>query len=457
MKKAAVILAAGFGTRMRSRKAKVLHEILGKPMIQHVVENYQAAGADKIVVVVGHQGEAVQQALADIDADITFAWQHEQLGTAHAVMQAEPYLRDFSGCILIGYGDAPLYRPETLAALAEHHLQTNAVCTVLSAIYDDPFGYGRILRDEEGNFVGVVEEKDASPEQKEIREVNTGLYVFSPQHLWDALTQVRADNAQNEYYLTDVPGILRSRGHRVEIKLCEDPTETAGINTRVQLAEAAAIMKNRILERLMLAGVTIIDPVTTYIESDVVIGPDTVIYPFTMLHGSTQIGENCIIGPGTRIVNSYIGDDVEIVQSTVIESRLDSGCRVGPFAHLRPGNVIGANVHVGGFVEVKNSNVGEFSKIPHLSYVGDSDIGKHVNMGAGSITCNYDGKKKHRTVIRDHAFVGSNSNLVAPVEIGEGSYIAAGSTITDDVPGDALAIARARQVLKEGWAKKRRG
>lgn len=456
MRRAAVILAAGFGTRMRSRKAKVLHEILGKPMINYVVENYRAAGVDKMVIVVGYQGEEVQKALAGLDMDLTFAWQHEQLGTAHAVTQAEPYLKDFSGSILVGYGDSPLYRPETIAGLVEHHEQACAECTVLSAIYERPFGYGRILRDEQGDFVGVVEEKDASPEQKQIREINTGVYIFSSQHLWDALAEVKANNAQKEYYLTDVPGIMRRKGYKVEIELCDDPDETSGINTRVQLAEATAIMKDRILERLMLSGVTIVDPRTTYIDPDVVIGQDTVIYPFTMIHGKTEIGENCSIGPGTRILNSRIANDVQIVQSIVIDSQLDANCSVGPFAHLRPGNVIGPHAHIGGFVEVKNSNVGERSKIPHLSYVGDSDVGTDVNMGAGSITCNYDGKKKHRTVIKDRAFVGSNSNLVAPVEVGEGAYIAAGSTITKDVPEGALAIGRARQVLKEGWAKKRR-
>lgn len=455
MEKAAVVLAAGLGTRMRSRKAKVLHEIWGKPMISHVVECYLAAGIQRIVVVVGHQGREVQEALAGYK-HVEFAWQQEQLGTGHAVMQAQSNLAEFSGPVLVGYGDAPLYRPETIARLLNRHEAAGAACTILTAVYDDPHGYGRIVRDDTGAFVKVVEEKDATPEQKRIQEINTGTYVFEKSALFDGLARISNDNAQGEYYLTDVPAILLNQGALVALEICQDAVETQGINTKVQLAQAAAVMKSRILEKFMLAGVTIVDPATTYIDPDVVIEPDTIVYPFTIIQGHTHIKSDSIIGPGARVIDCQIGSSVEIVQSTLVEAKIGDGTTVGPYAYLRPGTVVGANARIGDFVEVKNSNIGDGAKVPHLSYVGDADVGAYSNLGAGSITCNYDGKQKHRTVIGDRAFIGSNANLVAPVTIGEGAYIAAGSTITKDVPAKALGIGRARQLVREGWVEKRR-
>ncbi|NLV91444.1 MAG: bifunctional UDP-N-acetylglucosamine diphosphorylase/glucosamine-1-phosphate N-acetyltransferase GlmU [Firmicutes bacterium] len=455
MEKAAVVLAAGHGTRMRSNKAKVLHEIWGKPMIAHVVETYLAAGIDRIIVVVGHQGAEVEKFLQDYAA-VEVVWQREQLGTGHAVMQARQALADGSGPVLVGYGDSPLYRPETLAKLFEQHEAEGAACTCLSAIYRDPTGYGRIVRDEEGNFAAIVEEKDADPEQKKICEINTGVGVYQREALFACLEEVNNDNAQGEYYLTDVPAILRQKGQRVALVVCPDPEETLGINTKVQLAEAAAVMRTRVLEELMLAGVSIIDPATTYIDADVKIAPDTVIYPFTIIQGKTRIDESAIIGPHTRIVDCEIGAGAEIVQSTLLESKVGRETTVGPYAYLRPNSVIGDHVRIGDFVEIKNSNVADYAKIPHLSYVGDADVGVNANVGAGTITCNFDGERKHRTVIADNAFIGSNSNLVAPVSIGEGAYIAAGSTITKDVPAKALGIGRSRQSVREGWVESRK-
>ncbi len=455
MEKAAVILAAGHGTRMRSSKAKVLHEIWGKPMINHVVEAYLAAGVQRLIVVVGHQGEAVQEALAGYH-QVKFAWQEEQLGTGHAVMQAQSELEGFDGPVIVGYGDAPLYRPETLQQLVEEHVQAESMCTLLTALYEDPFGYGRVIRDGDGRFVEVVEERDATKEQKAIREINTGTYVFAGKNLFSALGQLTNDNAQSEYYLTDVPAILKKQGGEISLVVCQDPAETQGINSKVQLAKAAAVMRNRVLEKLMLSGVTIVDPATTYIDAEVTIAPDTIIYPFTIIEGRSRIEEECIIGPGTRIVSCEIGAGAEIVQSTLLESKVGDETTVGPFAYLRPNTVIGCQARIGDFVEIKNSNIKDGAKIPHLSYVGDADIGANANLGAGSITCNFDGRKKSRTVVEDNAFVGSNANLVAPVTVGEGAFVAAGSTITKDIPAKALGVGRAKQTVREGWVDRRR-
>ncbi|AVX19268.1 UDP-N-acetylglucosamine pyrophosphorylase [Carboxydocella sporoproducens DSM 16521] len=450
---AAVILAAGKGTRMKSRLPKVLHPVGGQPMVSHVMAACRTAGAQPVVLVIGHGAEQVQ---ATLGPEQVYVEQKEQLGTGHAVMQAETVLRDFEGDILVVCGDTPLLRGETLAALAQYHRQQEAVATVLTMTMANPTGYGRIIRDEQGQVAAIVEEKDATPEQKAIREVNSGTYCFQAQALFAALQQITPNNAQGEYYLTDVLAIFRQQGQKVAAWQLSDDTEVMGINDRVALAEANRLFRERINRQQMLAGVTILDPATTYIEAEVKIGADTVIYPNTHLTGKTTIGAGCQIGPDTKIMDSQIGDGVEIQFSVVLQAEIGNDCTIGPFAYLRPGTHLAAGVKVGDFVEIKNAVIGQGSKVPHLSYIGDAEIGSGVNIGAGTITCNYDGYKKSKTIIGDGAFIGSNSNLVAPVTIGAGSLVAAGSTIVKDVPADALGVARAPQKNREGWAKARR-
>ncbi|AVX29681.1 UDP-N-acetylglucosamine pyrophosphorylase /glucosamine-1-phosphate N-acetyltransferase [Carboxydocella thermautotrophica] len=450
---AAVILAAGKGTRMKSRLPKVLHPVGGQPMVSHVMAACRTAGAQPVVLVIGHGAEQVQ---ATLGPEQVYVEQKEQLGTGHAVMQAETVLRDFEGDILVVCGDTPLLRGETLAALAQYHRQQEAVATVLTMTLANPTGYGRIIRDEQGQVAAIVEEKDATPEQKAIREVNSGTYCFQAQALFAALQQITPNNAQGEYYLTDVLAIFRQQGQKVAAWQLSDDTEVMGINDRVALAEANRLFRERINRQQMLAGVTILDPATTYIEAEVKIGADTVIYPNTHLTGKTTIGAGCQIGPDTKIMDSQIGDGVEIQFSVVLQAEIGNDCTIGPFAYLRPGTHLAAGVKVGDFVEIKNAVIGQGSKVPHLSYIGDAEIGSGVNIGAGTITCNYDGYKKSKTIIGDGAFIGSNSNLVAPVTIGAGSLVAAGSTIVKDVPADALGVARAPQKNREGWAKARR-
>ncbi|GAW29854.1 MULTISPECIES: bifunctional UDP-N-acetylglucosamine diphosphorylase/glucosamine-1-phosphate N-acetyltransferase GlmU [unclassified Carboxydocella] len=450
---AAVILAAGKGTRMKSRLPKVLHPVGGQPMVSHVMAACRTAGAQPVVLVIGHGAEQVQ---ATLGPEQIYVEQKEQLGTGHAVMQAETVLRDFEGDILVVCGDTPLLRGETLAALAQYHRQQEAVATVLTMTLANPTGYGRIIRDEQGQVAAIVEEKDATPEQKAIREVNSGTYCFQAQALFAALQQITPNNAQGEYYLTDVLAIFRQQGQKVAAWQLSDDTEVMGINDRVALAEANRLFRERINRQQMLAGVTILDPATTYIEAEVKIGADTVIYPNTHLTGKTTIGAGCQIGPDTKIMDSQIGDGVEIQFSVVLQAEIGNDCTIGPFAYLRPGTHLAAGVKVGDFVEIKNAVIGQGSKVPHLSYIGDAEIGSGVNIGAGTITCNYDGYKKSKTIIGDGAFIGSNSNLVAPVTIGAGSLVAAGSTIVKDVPADALGVARAPQKNREGWAKARR-
>ncbi|MFZ5626758.1 MAG: bifunctional UDP-N-acetylglucosamine diphosphorylase/glucosamine-1-phosphate N-acetyltransferase GlmU [Bacillota bacterium] len=450
---AAVILAAGKGTRMKSRLPKVLHPVGGQPMVNHVMAACRTAGAQPVVLVIGHGAEQVQ---ATLGPEQVYVEQKEQLGTGHAVMQAETVLRDFEGDILVVCGDTPLLRGETLAALAQYHRQQEAVATVLTMTLANPTGYGRIIRDEQGQVAAIVEEKDATPEQKDIREVNSGTYCFQAQALFAALQQITPNNAQGEYYLTDVLAIFRQQGQKVAAWQLSDDTEVMGINDRVALAEANRLFRERINRQQMLAGVTILDPATTYIEAEVKIGADTVIYPNTHLTGKTTIGAGCQIGPDTKIMDSQIGDGVEIQFSVILQAEIGNDCTIGPFAYLRPGTRLAAGVKVGDFVEIKNAVIGQGSKVPHLSYIGDAEIGSGVNIGAGTITCNYDGYKKSKTIIGDGAFIGSNSNLVAPVTIGAGSLVAAGSTIVKDVPADALGVARAPQKNREGWAKARR-
>lgn len=449
----AIILAAGKGTRMKSKLPKVLHKVGGKPMLQHVLDVASEAGADSKVVIVGHEAELVE---AMVGEQAQIALQAEQLGTGHAVMQTEAALRDFSGTAMIICGDTPLLEAAELKKFYEEHLASKASATVLTSVLADPSGYGRILRDANGNVLGIIEEKDATDEQKAVKEINTGIYCVEVPLLFEVLSTLTCDNAQGEYYLTDVLAKLNAMGKKVGGVVTADSEMIMGINSRRQLAEAEGIMRRRILEKLMDCGVTIMDPASTFVEKSVEIGVDTVIYPYTWLEGSTKIGEDCNIGPNVRLTNVKVGDAAEIHFVYGHDCEVKNDVVIGPYVHLRPDTVIDDKVKIGNFVEVKNSYVGVESKLPHLSYIGDSDIGRSVNIGCGCITVNYDGKKKHRTVIEDNAFVGCNSNMVAPVTVGAGSYVGAGSTITKDVPVNDLGIGRAKQKNIEGWAEKYR-
>lgn len=438
----AVILAAGKGTRMKSERPKVLHQVCGLAMVEWVIQACEEIGVNRPVLIVGHGAEQVREQVAD---RVFYAEQKEQLGTGHAVLQSRDLLRDFIGDVLVLCGDTPLISAETLKSLLENHLHNNSVATVLTAEVPDPTGYGRILRDELGQVKAIVEQKDATPDQLSINEVNTGIYCFNNQRLFSALEQIRPNNAQGEYYLTDVLEILRAEGEKISGLVMADHVEMLGVNDRIQLAEAQAIMQQRICRKLMVEGVSLIDPKATYVGAQVKIGPDTVIYPNVHIEGQTTIGSNCILGANCRIIDSTIGNQVEIQQSVLIEAEVGEECSIGPYAYLRPGTKLLGMNKIGDFVEIKKSVIGKGSKVPHLSYVGDSILGVDVNIGAGTITCNYDGKNKWTTIIGDRAFIGSNSNLVAPVEIGAGALIGAGSTITKDVPEKALGIARGKQ------------
>lgn len=449
----AVILAAGKGTRMRSKLPKVLHKVGGKPMLQHVLDAADAAGAAEKIVIVGHGAELVESMVGEQGKIVL---QAEQLGTGHAVMQTKEALAGFTGTAMILCGDTPLLDGEELKKFYEAHVQSGAAATVLTAFMDNPFGYGRIVRDVDGNVQGIVEEKDADAQQKLIKEINTGIYCLECPLMFDVLATLTCDNAQGEYYLTDVLTKLNEAGKKVGGVVTADSDMVMGINSRRQLAEAESVMRVRILNKLMDEGVTVMDPSSTFIEGSVKIGRDTVIYPFTWLEGSTVVGEDCEIGPNVRLTNVEVGNGTHLQFVYGHDCRVCDEVTAGPYVHLRPDTVIGNKVKIGNFVEVKNSNVGTGTKLPHLTYIGDSDIGSGVNMGCGCITVNYDGKKKHRTVIEDNVFVGCNTNLVAPVTVKAGCYIGAGSTITKEVPENSLGIARAKQKNIEGWAEKYR-
>jgi bifunctional UDP-N-acetylglucosamine pyrophosphorylase/glucosamine-1-phosphate N-acetyltransferase len=445
----AIVLAAGQGTRMKSKLYKVLHPVCGKPMVRHVVDMLDKTAVDRTVVVVGHGASMVKDALGE---RVEYAIQEQQLGTGHAVLQTAALLEATEGITLIVYGDTPLLTEDTIHNLIRIHNERGAAGTVLTAQVDNPFGYGRIVRDTKGAVLRIVEEKDCTEEERKITEINTGTYCFDNRQLFNALHQVTNHNAQGEYYVTDVIGILHRAGQCIEGYCMKDAEEATGVNDRVALAEVEAILRKRINKQHMLSGVTLINPDAIYIDSDVTIGSDTVIHPGCSLRGSTTIGSDCIIGPLSEIVDSVVHDGVQIKQSVLHQADVGMGSIIGPYAYLRPGAKLAAKVKIGDFVEIKNASIGEGSKIPHLSYVGDAHIGKNVNIGCGSITANYDGIHKHVTQIDDDAFIGSNSNLIAPIHIGKGAYVVAGSTITQNVNDDELAIGRARQTNKPGYA-----
>ena len=450
-----VVLAAGKGTRMKSLEPKVVHRALGVPLIEHVLRAADPLRPQTTVVILGHRAERVQEILGK-RLGLLFALQEPQLGTAHALLQAEPHLRGCRGTVVLLYGDVPLLRPATLRTLVETHHARGALATVLTAHVDRPFGYGRSVR-EDGRIVAIVEEKDATPEQRAITEINSGIYAFELEPLFGALREIAPANAQGEYYLPDLVRIYRSRGLTVETVVLDDAREILGVNSRKELAELTAILKSNRADELMAAGVTIEDPASAWIGPDVTIGTDTILHPNVYLEGRTRIGRGCEVHSGVRIVDSAIDDGVVINNFCVIvESHVSSGARVGPFAHIRPQSDVGEQAHVGNFVELKKTALGPGSKANHLSYLGDATIGANVNVGAGTITCNYDGEKKNPTVIEDGAFIGSDSQLIAPVRVGRGAYVAAGSSITEDVPPGALAVARGKQVNKDGWVAKKK-
>lgn len=450
----AVILAAGKGTRMKSALPKVLHRVGGRPMLAHVLAAAKEAGAGRSIAVIGFGAESVE---AEIGPAAEFAVQAEQLGTGHAVLQAKAALIGYRGTVMVLCGDTPLLTAAMLRSLYEGHRRSGAAATVLTARMPDPAGYGRVIRDGDGRVLRIVEQKDASATELAVNEINTGIYCFECEQLFAALAGVTCDNRQGEYYLTDAIGLLAGQGAKVWAETAADHQATMGINSRQQLAEAEGILRRRKLAELMDEGVTVMDPASTFIDAGVAIGADSVIYPFTWLEGTTTIGRGCAIGPNTRLTDVTVGDEATIHFSYAHECSIGSKVTVGPYVHLRPQSELAAGVKVGNFVEIKNSKVGLGSKVPHLSYIGDTDMGAGVNIGSGTITVNYDGKKKHRTVIEDEAFIGCNTNLVAPVSVGRGSYIGAGSTITKDVPPGALAVGRARQANIEGWVEKHKG
>ena len=438
---------------MKSAVPKVLHPVCGLPMIAWVSEAVQSLSPDRTLVVLAPDAAGTVHQILPQSAEVVI--QEQQLGTGDAVRASQEHLEGFDGDILVLYGDTPMVTGEDLAELVAAHVAERPPCTVMTVEVDDPSHYGRICRDADGRVVRVVEDRDATRAEKKIREVNGGVYVFEAPSLWEALAQVGSQNAQSEIYLTDVIGIMAADGLAVLAQQVDDPEAVIGVNSRADLARAGAVMRRRVLERHMLQGVTVTDPETTYVEAGVTIGRDTVLEPMTMLSGSTSVGENCVIGPSSTVIDTVIDDGVSLVSSYVSGARIGSGCNVGPFAYLRPGAHLEEGAKAGAFVEIKNSSVGAGSKVPHLSYVGDTAIGKDTNIGAGNITANYDGIRKYRTEIGDRVHTGAGTVFVAPVKVGDGSMTGAGSVITGDVPADALGIARARQRNIEGYARKK--
>lgn len=446
-----IILAAGEGKRMKSNIAKPLQQAAGKALVEWVLDTAEETGSDENIVVIGHKAEDVKEYLGD---RAKYAYQYEQLGTGHAVMQGIESIKDVDGTVMVLYGDSPLIEAETLKRVREDHSKKMRAATVITAIADEPYGYGRIVR-ENGEIVRIVEQKDASEDEQKITEVNSGMYFFDIQKLKESLSKITNDNSQGEYYITDVIEIMLSEGEKVGAYVT-DLEQTMGVNDKLQLSQVGKILNRRKVEALMLAGVTIIDPDKVQVTTNVKVGRDTVLYPGTVLEGDTVIGENCVIGSNTSLNNCKVGNNTKILETVGIDSEIGSDTNVGPFAYLRPGTKVGSEVKIGDFVEVKNSTIDDGTKVAHLTYIGDADVGKRVNFGCGTVVVNYDGVNKHRTIIEDDCFIGCNTNLVSPVVVRHGAYTAAGSTITDEVPPESLAIARSKQVVKEQWTAKRK-
>ena len=447
----AVVLAAGKGTRMKSDLPKVLHKVAGISMLEHVFRSVNAINPEKTVTVVGHKAELVEQVLA---GHTEFVRQTEQLGTGHAVMMSEPVLENLAGQTLVIAGDTPLITGESLKNLIDFHINHKNVATILTAEADNPFGYGRIVRNQHGEVLKIVEQKDASDFEQQIKEINTGTYVFDNASLFKALKNINTNNAQGEYYITDVIGIFRENGEKVGAYTLKDFDESLGVNDRVALATAEGVMRRRINKQHMVNGVSFVNPDATYIDVDVEIAPEVQLEANVTLKGQTKIGAETILTNGTYIVDSEIGERAVITNSMIEESSVADGVTVGPYAHIRPSSSLAKDVHVGNFVEIKGSSIGENTKAGHLTYIGNSEVGANVNFGAGTITVNYDGQNKYKTIIGDNVFVGSNSTIIAPVELGDNSLVGAGSTIDKDVPANAIAIGRSRQINKEDYAKR---
>ncbi len=451
---AVIILAAGEGKRMRSSHPKVVHKICGQPLLRYVFTEAKKLKPERTIVVVGHQAGKV---ISVLDSDVIAVVQEEQRGTADAVKVTESELQDFQGTVMVTCGDAPLIRRETLDKLLKLHKEAKAAATLLSAHLSDPTGYGRVIRKSDGMVEKIVEEKDATAKEKRVSEINSGIYCFEKNELFTAIKEINCQNMQKEFYLTDVIEILNKSQKRIAVSVAGDSKEIAGINSRKELAEAQAAMRKRINERIMENGATLIDPNAIFIGPEVEIGQDTVIEPFTFLEGSTKIGKDCHLGPFVHLIDMTVGQRARMEHVVAEGSVVEDDVNLGPFCRIRPGAKIGKKAKIGSYVELKKSEVGEGSKVPHLSYIGDTVIGKDVNVGAGTITCNYDGIRKHRTIIEDGAFIGSDTMLVAPVRIGKNATIGAGSTINEDVPDESLALERTDQKVIKDWSKKRRG
>lgn len=451
MYKCALVLAAGQGKRIKSDLPKVLHKVCGKEMLKHVIDSIRNSDIDDINVIIGKGAELVKE--RTLDKNVSYSLQAEQLGTGHAVKCAEDFLRGKKGVVAVFTGDTPLIKQSTIERLVSNHIKDNNSATILTAIVSDPTGYGRIVRD--NNEVSkIVEHKDCSEEELKINEMNSGIYCFDIELLVEALEKLNNNNEQGEYYLTDVIEILKSKNKKVGAVITEFE-ETIGVNSRVQLAQAEEILRNRINLKHMENGVTLIDPKTTYIGIDVEIGKDTIIYPNNILEGNTKVGNNCLIYQNSRVENSIIGDEVDIQASVILDSRIGDNTTVGPFAYIRPETSIGKNARIGDFVEIKKSTIGDGTKVSHLTYIGDAEVGSECNFGCGTVVVNYDGKNKYKTVIGNHSFIGCNTNLVSPVTIHDNTYIAAGSTITSEVNEGDLAVARAKQRNIKGWVEKK--
>lgn len=449
MKLKTLILAAGKGTRMKSELPKVIHEVNGIPMISKIIKVLEILKPEENILILGHKKEEVLKVVGE-DAD--YVVQTEQLGTGHAVLQAKDKLEDYDGDVMVLCGDTPLLREETLEELYKFHRDTDSVTTILTSIYNNPFGYGRIVK-ENGLVKAIVEEKEADAEIKKIKEVNAGVYCFKGRELFDALSKITNNNEKGEYYLTDVIGIQVGEGKKVQSFVLNDNIEILGVNSKVELAQASKVLRDRKNIELMEKGAILIDPSAVYAEEDVKVGRDTVIYPGVVLQGKTVIGDNCQILGTTRIIDSTLGDNIKVESSVIEESILEEGVTVGPFAHLRPKSHLKEKVHIGNFVEIKKSTLEKGVKAGHLTYLGDAQIGEDTNIGAGTITCNYDGKNKFKTVVGKNSFIGSDSMLVAPVIIGENALVGAGSVITKDVPDNSLAVSRSKQIIKNDWRK----